>query len=177
VLQRLFAAEAQHAVDGVGGAAVAGVEVADLKLAEQADAHHLDAAEDEHDGDEEERGVIAEDIGVGGELERCQRGGDEAAGEHAGRADGTEEVQRTRHVLQQETNRQQIEEDAEGAGDAVVALAIVKNWLRGEEVGAVVLEWCREAVAVYEPGLQPSDLWGSVTWGFTPGWYETGLWP
>ncbi len=55
-----------------------------------------------------------------------QPGGEAGAGEHAERADGAEEVQRSRHVAEQETDGEQIEEDAEGAGDAVVALAVLR---------------------------------------------------
>ena len=47
----------------------------------------------------------------------------DAAGEDAQRAEAAEEVQRPAHVLEQEANGQQVEEDAEGAADAVVALA------------------------------------------------------
>ena len=42
--------------------------------------------------------------------------------EHAERAEGAEEVQRAGHVAEQEADGEQIEEDAEGAGDAVVGL-------------------------------------------------------
>ena len=48
---------------------------------------------------------------------------DNAARQDAQRAKAAEEVQRPAHVFQQEADRQQIEEDAEGAPDAVVALA------------------------------------------------------
>ena len=44
------------------------------------------------------------------------------AGDHAEGAEGAEEVQRAGHVAEQEADGEQIEEDAEGAGDAVVGL-------------------------------------------------------
>ena len=48
---------------------------------------------------------------------------DDAASHHAQCTKATEEVQRPAHVLQEKADCQQIEEDAEGAPDAVVALA------------------------------------------------------
>ncbi|GGA77554.1 hypothetical protein GCM10011507_31030 [Edaphobacter acidisoli] len=35
----------------------------------------------------------------------------------------------------------------------------------------MVLEKCMSRA------FSPSISFGSITWGFTPGWYETGLWP
>src|SRR6185437_5138501 len=49
--------------------------------------------------------------------------GHAAAAQNGQHPDAAEEVQRTAHVFEQEANRKQIEEDAEGAADAVMALA------------------------------------------------------
>ncbi len=52
-----------------------------------------------------------------------------------------EEMQRTRHVLQQEANRDQVEEDAEGARNAIMRLATLavdvadRNLADGRAVG------------------------------------------
>ncbi len=64
LLQETFfaGAEAEDAVDGVGGAVVGGVEVADLELSEEADAEHLDAGEDEDAGDDEDGAVLIENV-------------------------------------------------------------------------------------------------------------------
>ena len=80
--QAFFAgAEAEDSVDGVGGSVVGGVEVSDLELAEEADAEHLDAGEDEDAGDNEDGSVLVGDSAVtsGAELRRsgemCSSGG------------------------------------------------------------------------------------------------------
>ena len=52
------------------------MEVADLELAEQADAHHLDAREDEDAGDDEDGAVKVHDVLTGEELEDEQPGGE-----------------------------------------------------------------------------------------------------
>ena len=116
-------AEAKDAVHGVGGAVVGGVEVADLELAQEADAEHLDAGEDKDAGDDEDGAVLIEDVAVGEDLEDQHPDGEGAAGEHADGADGSEEVERAGHVLEQKPDGEEVEEDAEGAGDAVVTFA------------------------------------------------------
>ena len=97
--------------------------MAHLELAEEADTEHLDAGKDEDAGDDEHGTVLVEDGAVGEQLEDHEPEGDCAAGEDARGTDDAEEVQRTRHVLEQEADGEEIEEDADGAGDAVVALA------------------------------------------------------
>jgi len=99
-----------------------GVEVPHLKLAEQTDAHDLDACENEDAGDDEERAVKRHDVLTGNDLEDEEPGGHARTGHHAERAEGAEEVQRAGHITKQEADGEQIEEDAEGARDAVVGL-------------------------------------------------------
>src|SRR5579863_735709 len=67
------------------------------------------------------------DWNVAQELLHSQPGHDGATAEHAKQAERTEEVQWAGKIPQQETNRDQIEDHAEGAGNAVVrgaALAV-----------------------------------------------------
>src|SRR5579863_2616630 len=117
-------AQAHEAIDGVGRAMLRGVIVAHLQLAEQADGEHLDAGDDEHSADNEERTVLIHHVLVRIEdLEGEQDGGDDGAGDDAQSAEAAEEMQRAAHVAEQEADGEQIEEDAEGAADAVVALA------------------------------------------------------
>jgi hypothetical protein len=128
--EALFGAQAQDAVYRVGCAVGGGVEVSHLKLAEQTDAHHLDSGQDEHACDDEERPVERHDVLVGNDLENEQPRGHAEASHHAERSDGPEEVQRARHITQQEADGEEVEEDAEGAGDAVVALAKLAGGIR-----------------------------------------------
>src|SRR5260370_20336320 len=60
--EALLRAQAEDAVYSVGCAMGSSVEVADLKLAKQADAHHLDSGEDEDTGDDEDGAVDIHDV-------------------------------------------------------------------------------------------------------------------
>ena len=93
-----------------------------LKLSEQTDSHDLYACENEDPGDHEERAVKRHDVLAGYDLEDQEPRSHAHACEHAEGAEGAEEVQRARHVTEQEADGEQIKEDAEGAGDAVVRL-------------------------------------------------------
>ena len=99
-----------------------GVEVPHLKLSEQADAHDLDARENEDAGDDEERAVKRHDVLASYDLEDQEPGSHACACEHTEGAQSAEEVQRARHIAKQEPDGEQVEEDAEGSGDAVVGL-------------------------------------------------------
>jgi len=94
-----------------------------LELTEETDTHHLNSGEDEHAGNDEERSVEAHNVLTSNDFEDQKPGRHTEAGYHAEGSDGAEEVKRASHIAQQEANGQQIEEDAEGAGDTVVALA------------------------------------------------------
>ncbi len=96
--------------------------MAHLEFAQQADTHHLDSGKNEDAGDDEDGAVQRHDVLAGDDFENEQPGRQAAASEHAERAERAEEVQRAGHVAEQEADGEQIEEDAEGAGDAVVAL-------------------------------------------------------
>ena len=103
---------------------LAGVVVAHLQLAQQADGQQLNAGEDEHAGNHKQRAVLVHYMLMRVEdLHAQQNGRENAAEENAQRAKAAEEVQRPREVLEQKADGEQIEEDAEGAADAVVALA------------------------------------------------------
>ncbi len=93
-----------------------------LKLSEQTDAHDLNARENEDAGDDEERAVKRHDVLAGYDFEDQKPGSHAGSCEHAEGAEGAEEVQRAGHVPEQEPDGDQIEEDAEGARDAVVRL-------------------------------------------------------
>src|SRR5258708_14148942 len=66
-------------------------------------------------------------MNVAQQLLRSQPGHQRAAAEHAEQSEGSEEVQWTGKITQQEANRDEIEENAEGACNAVMrdaALAV-----------------------------------------------------
>ena len=94
-----------------------------LQFAEQADGDHLDARQNQDSSYDEERPVLIHHMLMCKELERGQEDGDSSTEKHSQCAEQPEEVQRPHHVLQQKTNGQQIEEDAEGAADSVVRFA------------------------------------------------------
>src|SRR6185437_8617260 len=121
---------AHHALHGIGRAVRLREEVTHLKLAEQADADELHARDDKHAGYDEHRCVLAGDVMAGEQLVDEQPERDASAREHADQAEAAEEVQRARHVLEQETNREEIEEHAKGATEAVVALAVFARGIR-----------------------------------------------
>jgi len=93
-----------------------------LKLSEQTDAHDLNAGENEDAGDDEERAVKRHDVLAGHDLEDQEPGGHAGAGHHTESPKRAEEVQGPRHITEQEAYGEQVEEDTEGAGDAVVGL-------------------------------------------------------
>ena len=115
-----FVLGAQDAVDGVRGAAAGFVVVADLHFAEQADGEQVQASEQQAERSHHQRAVRLHDRNVAEKLFHAKPGHDAAAAHDADHADRPEEVQRARQIAQQEANRQQIEEDAEGAGDSIV---------------------------------------------------------
>ena len=73
--ETLFRAQAEDPVDRVGCAVGGGVEVADLELAEQTDAHHLNAGKNEDSGDDEDGAVKRHDVLAGHDLEDQEPGG------------------------------------------------------------------------------------------------------
>src|SRR4051812_46992168 len=104
--------------------------MAHLQLTEKTNREHLDAGKDEHAGDHEHGTVVVHDVRVRvQDLQPQQHGGDDAARQNSERAEAAEEVQRAAHVLQQESNREQIKEHAEGAADAVVAPALLAHYV------------------------------------------------
>src|SRR5581483_9359002 len=94
--------------------------VADLEFAEQPQRDQLHAGDDEHGGEEHQRPVLRHDVAVVDELGNHHPERNAHAGGYTGHADGPEEMQRARQVPEQEPDGQEIEEDAEGARDAVV---------------------------------------------------------
>ena len=97
----LTAAQPQHTVDRVGRAVVGRVVVAHLQLTQQPDAEHLDAAQDQHGGEDEKRCVIVMHGTVSDQFQRDQEGRDEAAHQDSGSADDAEKMQRSGHVFEQ----------------------------------------------------------------------------
>ena len=93
-----------------------------LQFSEEADAHHLNPGQDEDAGDGEDGAVNFHDVLTRDQLQNQEPHRHGCAGHHTKSTDGAEEVQRTGHVTEQEADGKQIEEDAEGAGDAVVGL-------------------------------------------------------
>ena len=97
--------------------------MAHLQFAEQADGDHLNARQNQDSSDDEERTVLVHHMLMREQLQRGQEDGNSSAEQHAQGTKQPEEVQRSHHVLQQKTDGQQIEKDAEGAADSVVRLA------------------------------------------------------
>ena len=98
------------------------IKVAHLELTQEADAHHLDTGKDKDSCNDEDGTMQRHDMLPGHDLEDEQPCGEPAAGDHAKSTEAAEEVQRPGHVAEQEADGEQIEEDAERARDAVVAL-------------------------------------------------------
>ena len=119
----LFVLRTKHAVDRVGSAMAGFVVVTDLHLAEQADGEQIQSAEQQAESQHHQRAVRSHYRNVAQELLHSQPGYDGAAAEQAKQAEGAEEVQRTRKIAEQEANGDEIEKDAEGAGNAVVRSA------------------------------------------------------
>src|SRR5215469_2684035 len=107
-----------------------GMEVTHLQLAQQTDPDHLNSGEDEDAGNDEYGTVKLHDVLASDDLQDQQPHREEETRNNAKRTDGAEEVQGPRHVLQQEANGEEVEEDPKGAGDTVVALTGVPRRVR-----------------------------------------------
>jgi hypothetical protein len=94
--------------------------VADLHFAQQSDREQVQPAEQQAESQHHERPVRSHDRDVAQELLRAQPQDNGAAPKHAGHAESSEEVQRTRKITQQKPNRQQIKKHAERPRDAVM---------------------------------------------------------
>lgn len=116
----LFALGAEDAVDRVGRTARGLVVVANLHFSEEADGQHVESCEEKNGGEDHQRAVLDEEVGLVEELLLDQPSGDTESAEDAEHADSPEEVQRARQVAQQEADGDQVEEYAEGARDTVV---------------------------------------------------------
>ena len=116
----LFVLRAQNTVDRIRGAAAGFVVMADLHFAEQADGEQVQTAEQQPQSQHHERTVRSHHMHVAQEFFYPKPQDDAGAPEEAEHAEGSKEVQRAREIAQQEADGKQIEEDAEGARDAVV---------------------------------------------------------
>ena len=67
--EAFFRAQAEDTIHCVGSAMGCRVEVAHLKLAQQADAHHLNSGENQDAGDNKDGAVDIHDMLAGDELE------------------------------------------------------------------------------------------------------------
>src|ERR1035437_3884137 len=116
--------KADEVINGVGRRVLAGVVVAHLELAQKTDGEHLDARYEQHRTDDKHGAMMMYKVHAGVEnLHPQQQDSHEAASHHAQQAESAEEVERAAHVLEQEADGQKVKEDAEGAADAIVALA------------------------------------------------------
>ncbi len=95
----------------------------DLQFAQQANGKHLNARQNQNARDHEKRSMRVHHVLMGKDFEAGKHQRNAAAEKNAERAKGAEEMQRTRHVLQQEANGQQVEEDTHGARNTIVRLA------------------------------------------------------
>src|SRR5579859_736823 len=120
---RLAGLRAQHAIHGIRYPPRGFVIVADLHLSQQSQRKKLDAGHDNDRSEDEQRTMHVHDVGVVYEVVEDQPEGDERSRKNAGCSEGAEEVQRARQVVKQETNRNQVKEDAEGSGYSVVRLS------------------------------------------------------
>src|SRR5664279_1293232 len=115
----------QHAVDRVGGALLRLVEMPHLQLAQESKSHQLDTGNDQHRAKHHHRPVLVHYVDVADEFFNDHPECNQESGD---RTDGTEtskEVQRTRHVFEQETDGDQVEKYAEGAADPVMRLTML----------------------------------------------------
>ena len=65
----------------------------------------------------------------GDELEDHEPDCHPHAGEDSKRAEGSEEVQRARHIAEKKADGEQVEEDAEGAGETIMRLPCRARWI------------------------------------------------
>src|ERR1035437_1593661 len=116
--------QVNQAVDGVGCGVLAGVIVAHLELAQEANGEHLKAGDDEPRADDEHGSVVAHQVHLWvNDLHSCQEDRHEDTPHDAQHAKPAKELKRTAHVPEQEADGQEVKKDAEGSTDAIVALA------------------------------------------------------
>ncbi len=116
---------AEDAIDKVGCAASGFVVVADLHFAEEADGQHVEAGEKQNRGENHQRAVIGDGVGVVEQLVNHQPGCNATAAEDAQHSDAAEEMQRAGEVAQQKADGHQVEEDPESARDAIVRIPVL----------------------------------------------------
>src|SRR6516162_4757731 len=97
--------------------------MSNLQLAEQSQGNQLNAGHNEHRGEDHQRPVLVHHVDVANKFLDDHIEGDQKTGHRADGAKTAEEMQRPRHVLEQETDGDEIEEYAEGPADTVVRFA------------------------------------------------------
>lgn len=128
--QALFGAQAHNAVDCIWRTVRCGVKMPNLKLTEKSDADHLNAAKNQDSSYYEHRTMKIHDVLACNHLQDKQPDGNPGTGKDTERADGAKEVQWARHVLQQEPNCKEVEEDAECPRDAIMTFAGIARGIR-----------------------------------------------
>ena len=97
--------------------------MADLHLAKQSNGQHVQSGEEQDRGEDHQRAVLHKKIGMVKQLPLDQPSRDPEPAHDAEHAHGAEEMQRARKVTKQEADGDEIEEDSEGARDAVMGCA------------------------------------------------------
>src|SRR4051812_11890628 len=100
--------------------------VSHMHFAEESDGKQLYAGDDEHRGEEHQRTVFLNYIPL--RIEYFQDGQpqtDSTTTENAEHSNAAEEMQRPLQVLEQETDGNQVEEDADRPADAIVRFALL----------------------------------------------------
>ena len=105
------------------------------ELRKQPEADQHDAGLNQHRAQEQQRPMLEEHRRARDELRPHYPGAGGRAGRDAGEADRTEEVQRTRHVAQQEADGDEIRGDAPGTREAIVRLVLRTRDVRDGHFG------------------------------------------
>ncbi len=92
----------------------------DLHFSQEADGEHVEAGENQDSREHHQGAVLSHDIGRVEQLLQDQPTGNREAAEDAEHADGTEEMQRAREIFEKKADGDQVEKDAESAGDSVM---------------------------------------------------------
>src|SRR5882762_6799115 len=98
------------------------MKVADLQLSQESYPHQLNARKDQNSSNQKVRAMVLHYRCSGNDLQYQKPSGDPTSSQHGKSTDASKKMERTRNVLEQETDRHQVKEHAEGPGDAVVTL-------------------------------------------------------
>src|SRR6266404_3378218 len=113
-----LALRSQHVRHGVRYSPGWFLEVAHLQVAQQPQGQHLPAKDDQHRGRNQQRAMCSHNTCMPDQLGKHQPERNTQPAQQRKHAHGAEQVERPIHIFQQEADRDQVKEDAEGARDA-----------------------------------------------------------